>query len=91
MSVESASLEQLRVHMEYMRETVKVLHNRLDALPTAAQIEELRREIDEIKIETEKQSELMRTLVNLERFAKWFAAIAGMIAAGYGLWRAFKG
>lgn len=91
MSIESASLEQLRVHMEYMKETVKALHDRLDNMPTAKQVKDLEERLEALQGELHEQSRLMSTLVNLERFAKWFAAILAVFASGYGLWKMLRG
>lgn len=89
-AIESASLEQLKVHMQYMRDTVDKLHSRLDDMPSAKQIKELEERVEALQIELHEQSKLMTTLVNLERFAKWLSGIIAVVVAGWGLVKLIK-
>ncbi len=91
MGDEQTSLAEMRVHMEYMRKTVQALHDRLDSMPTGQQLSELKRDVDLLRDAVEQQSELMRTLVALERFAKWFAAVVAAGSAVWGLVKLIKG
>jgi hypothetical protein len=91
MGDEQTSLVEMRVHMDYMRKTVQALHDRLDVMATAREVSELKVEVDQLRTLVEQQSEMMRTLVALERFAKWLAVIAAAASAVWGLLKLIKG
>jgi uncharacterized membrane protein YjjP (DUF1212 family) len=91
MGDEQTSLAEMRVHMEYMRKTVQSLHDRLDGMATTREVSELKDEVDQLRTLVEQQSEMMRALVALERFAKWLAVIAAAGSAVWGLLKILKG
>jgi len=85
------SLARMQVHMEYLQGAVKSLHDRLDGMATAREVSELKVEVDQLRTLVEQQSEMMRALVALERFAKWVAVLAAAASAVWGLFKLLKG
>lgn len=85
------SLARMQVHMEYLQGAVKSLHDRLDGMASSREVAALKEEVDSLRDLVEQQSEMMRTLVALERFAKWVAAILAAASAIWGLLKIIKG
>ncbi len=86
-----AELVVLKVHVDYMREAVDKIVERMESMPTAEQFQALKAAVDKIEQQQAEQTKLMDTLVTLERFAKWFTVIATAVGAAYASWRALKG
>lgn len=85
------SLARMQVHMEYLQGAVKALHDRLDGMATTREVSELKVEVDQLRTLVERQSEMMHTLVGLERFAKWIAVIVAAASAVWGFLKLLKG
>lgn len=86
-----ADVVELRIHMNYMRDAVEKIVERMDSMPTAQQLQDLQKRLDKIEQQQATQTKLMDTLVTLERFAKWFSVVAAAVGTAYASWRAFKG
>lgn len=86
-----AEFVELRVHVDYMRDAVDKIVERMESMPTAEQFQALKSKIDKIELQQAEQTKLMDTLVTLERFAKWFTVIATAVGAAYASWRAMRG
>lgn len=86
-----AELVELRVHVDYMREAVDKIVEKVESMPTAEQFHDLKAKIDKIEQQQAEQTKLMDTLVTLERFAKWFTVIAAAVGTAYATWRGLKG
>jgi hypothetical protein len=86
-----AELVALKVHVDYMRDAIDKIVDKVDGLPTAEQFQALKSKIDKIELQQAEQTKLMDTLVTLERFAKWFTVIAAAVGTAYASWRAMRG
>jgi uncharacterized coiled-coil protein SlyX len=86
-----AELVELRVHVDYMRDAVDKIVEKMEAMPTAEQFLAMKSKLDKIEAQQAEQTKLMDTLVTLERFAKWFTVIAAAVGTAYATWRAVKG
>ena len=84
------SLAELSVHFEYMRNSIKAVHDRMDEMPTNEQLRALENKVDRLQSEVEDITKLANTLVTLERISKWFAAIAAGVAVIIVIFKAFK-
>lgn len=81
----------LKVHVDYMREAMDKIVEKIEGMPTAEQFLAMKAKLDKIEQQQAEQTKLMDTLVTLERFAKWFTVIAAAIGTAYATWRALKG
>jgi hypothetical protein len=81
----------LKVHVDYMREAMDKIVEKIESMPTAEQFLAMKAQLAKIEQQQAEQTKLMDTLVTLERFAKWFTVVAAAVGTAYASWRALRG